>query len=374
MSDKRKLNIISSSTLAALLLIFLIPFDTAGRILAAVAIAAAAVLSYIFLKKRPIPSINTKQVLMMMSIISLVYLMLYYLSGLAFGFYRNPYALRVEFLLTFFLPTALVIVASEVFRYVIRAQEDKRADVLCYISCVIAEITVCSTVSVALSSFSNFMDLVGKTLFPAIIANLLYHYLIKRYGYYPNIVYRAITSLYIYIIPYRPAMAESLLVFANLMIPLAIYAFIDSLFEKKRTLALGKKSKLEKPITVVAIAIMLSVIMLVSNQFRFGTYVIATESMTGELNVGDAAIYEKYKDQTIIKGQVIAFKDGKSVVVHRVDNIEIINGITRYYTKGDANEDRDAGFITDGDIVGLINFKIPYIGYPTIWLRSLFSR
>ena len=47
MTNKRKLYIISSSTLAALLVIFFIPFDTAGRILAAVAVALAAVLAFL---------------------------------------------------------------------------------------------------------------------------------------------------------------------------------------------------------------------------------------------------------------------------------------------------------------------------------------
>ena len=78
MSDKKILHIISSSTLAALLIIFFIPFETAGRILAAVAIVAAAVLSYIFLKKRPILSMNKKQIIMIISVISLLYLSLYY--------------------------------------------------------------------------------------------------------------------------------------------------------------------------------------------------------------------------------------------------------------------------------------------------------
>ena len=54
--------------------------------------------------------------------------------------------------------------------------------------------------------------------------------------------------------------------------------------------------------------------------------------------------------------------------------IENINGQLRYYTKGDANEDPDAGFITSSDIVGTVRFKIPYIGYPTLWLRSLFAK
>ena len=373
MSDKTKLQAIYISTLSALLLVFLIPFDTAGRILAAAIIAAAAATSYLFVKKRPILSMNKNQVTMLMSIIGLVYLMLYYLSGLGFGFYKNPYALKLEFVFTFFLPTAVVIVASEIFRYVMRAQEDKAADIICFLSCIVAEITICSTATVAISSFSHFMDMVGETVFPVVMGNVLYHYISKRYGFYPNIIYRAITSLYIYLIPYTSAMSEALHVFIKLLLPIAIYLFIDSLFEKKRRYALAKKSKLEVPITVLAVVIMLVVLMLISNQFSIGLYVIATDSMTGEINKGDAVLYERYDDQTILEGQVVAYKEGKSVIIHRVNDIQIINGASRYYTKGDANENADAGYRTDGDIVGLVNFKIPFIGYPTIWLRSLFD-
>lgn len=114
--------------------------------------------------------------------------------------------------------------------------------------------------------------------------------------------------------------------------------------------------------------------MLISNQFYYGAYVIATESMTGELNRGDVAIYESYEEQLIIEGQVIVFEQNGSAIVHRVVDIEIINGITRYHTKGDANEDWDADYILDSDIIGLVNYKLPFLGYPTLWVRSLFSR
>ncbi len=372
-SDRKKLYIISSATLVALL-VALFTQGSTGRILAAIAMALAAVLSYLFLKKRPILSMNAKQILMLISIISVVYLTVYYLTGIGFGFVRNPYTTAARFIFSHLLPAAMIIAGSEIFRYVVRAAEDKRADVLCYISCVLAEVLIYSTVISALSSFSSFMGLVGTTLFPAVIANLLYHYLTRRYGFYPGIVYRAVTTLYIYIIPYTPAMADLLHTFIRLVLPIAIFAFIDSLYEKKRSYALIKKSKLDAPITVILAVMMLAIVMLISNQFRYGTYVIATDSMTGALDKGDAAIYEKYTDQTIEKGQVIAFREGKSVILHRVDSIEIINGTTRYYTKGDANEERDTGYITDGDIIGLVNYRIPYIGYPTIWLKSLFDR
>jgi len=100
--------------------------------------------------------------------------------------------------------------------------------------------------------------------------------------------------------------------------------------------------------------------------------VIGSESMTGEYNKGDAVLYEDYDDQTVKVGDVLVFKKGNSRIIHRVVEIERINGQNRYYTKGDANEDRDSGYITDESIIGVANVKIPYLGYPTIWLRDLF--
>ena len=76
----------------------------------------------------------------------------------------------------------------------------------------------------------------------------------------------------------------------------------------------------------------------------------------------------------IEEGQVIVFKRNQSLIVHRVDEIQIVNGRKRYYTKGDANDGRDADFRYDSDIVGLVNHKIPYIGFPTIFMRNLFER
>ena len=83
---------------------------------------------------------------------------------------------------------------------------------------------------------------------------------------------------------------------------------------------------------------------------------------------------EKYTDEDVIeKGQIIVFNKYGVKTVHRVVQIENINGQTRYYTKGDANDDNDSGFITDGDIYGFVHFKIPYVGYPTLMLRGIFK-
>ena len=377
MTGKRIIHIFSASVFAALLIAWIVPFGESGRIVAAILLLPAAVLIPLFIKKRNILSINKNQVLLILLVIALVYVMLYYLSGIRFGFYKNPYRLTGSNFFKFFLPIAAIVVFTEVVRFVLMAQKSRAAHILCYLSCVLAEMLMRSDLP-SVTSFNRFMDLVAGALFPALIANLLYNYLSTRYGIYPNLVFRLVTSLHGYVFSVTSGISDSLLNFFRVLLPIAIYLFIDALFERKRTYALGNRSRFlrvtSKVLTVVVLILMIGTVMLVSNQFYFGSLVIATESMTGELNKGDVALFERYEDQLIIEGQVIVFEKYNTMIVHRVVDIEIINGNTRYYTKGDANEDLDLGYITDGEIVGLVNLKLPYFGYPTLWVRSLFNR
>jgi signal peptidase len=124
----------------------------------------------------------------------------------------------------------------------------------------------------------------------------------------------------------------------------------------------------------VVIALALSFTLLISNQFKIGALVIATESMTGELNKGDFVIFEKIdQNDELEKGNIIVFEKNKNYIVHRIVEIENIDNEERYYTKGDANENMDEGYIVRSEIVGITHFKISYLGYPTLWLRDLFD-
>ena len=377
MSDKRVVNIFSTSILAVLLLALLLPMGESGRIMAAILLLPAAVLVPIFIKKRNILSINKGQVLLIVAVAALVFVMIYYLTGLEFGFYKNPYRLTLTNFFKYVLPIATIIVTTEIIRYVMVAQKSRAAHMLCYLSCVVAELLICSNLP-AVTSFNRFMDLVAGALFPALVANFLYNYLSRRYGMYPNIAFRAIITLHAYLIPVTSGIAESLVHLFKMFLPIVIFLFVDSLYEKRRRYALGNTSRfwrfMSKLLTAVVVIIMIGTVMLVSNQFRYGALVIATESMTGELDKGDVVIFESFEGQHIPEGQVIVFEKYNTTVVHRVVDIKIINGIARYYTKGDANEDNDMGYITNAEIVGLVNYKIPTVGYPTLWLRSLFQR
>ena len=365
------LRCITIASLAVLLLALVLPSEISGRILAAILLLPLAIATYFLVKKRSILSIHKTMVLMIMATIGLLYIALYYLSGLHSHFHATGYVLSLRLVTNYILPIAAIIVFTEIIRYVVLAQDSKVDSILMYFFGIITEVLICSNLA-AITSFSKFMDFFALALLPALSANFLYHYLSKRYGMLPNIAYRLLISLYAYVIPVQSGIPDSLLAFANLILPIVIYLFIGALYGKKKRHALGKTGKFSVVITVLIAIIMVSCVALISNQFRYGALVIATESMSGELNKGDVILYEQFDEQIITEGQFILFKKHDSVIIHRVIKIEKINGVLRYYTKGDANEDRDSGFITNSDIIGTVNFKLPYVGYPTIWARSLF--
>ena len=112
----------------------------------------------------------------------------------------------------------------------------------------------------------------------------------------------------------------------------------------------------------------------VSGFFRYYAIAIATGSMRPNLKVGDVAIVDQHFDYKDLKvGEVIAYKYEGVIIAHRLCDIAVIKDDYYFYTKGDANEDKDNYIIYPDTIVGTVKRKIPYIGLPTVWLNQLFE-
>lgn len=326
------------------------------------------------LRKRSIHSYNKNQVLLIVIVFAVLFLSLYYLSGLEFGLVvSNKGRITLPSFVKNVLPITLTIIACEIIRETLTAQKMRMAIPLSYAIGIAAELVCAGGVPDFHTSY-QVADFFGLTLLPAFTANILYTYLSKRYGMFPNIAYRLIMTLYVYFIPATSDIPRAVHAFFLLILPIIIRAFIAALFEKKRRFALKKEGKLGIVAFGISVLLMLSFILLITCQFRFGMVVIATDSMTGQINRGDAVVYEQYEHcEDIEVNDVIIFEENNRRVVHRVVAINTVNGQRQYITKGDANEGIDSGFRTERDIIGKIRFKVLYIGYPSLWLRKIIS-
>ena len=371
-SSTKTLWLVLALLAVALLSALFVPYSYC-RPVAAVLLAAAAGVTWALIKKRNTPSVNHRQVMGLLAVIAVLYWVLMQASGLHFGFYKNFPALSWSSLLRYILPAAVIIVSTELLRSVLLAQRGVIVPFVAYALCIVADLLLGDGLSL-MGNFTYFLDTVGLTLFPAVTGNLLYHYLSRRYGALPVIVYRLLLTLPTYFFSAVSAIPDVMKSFILMLLPLAVWAFIDLLYEKKIKTATERPSKWSYAGLGALLVALASVILIVSGQFRFGLLVIATPSMTGELNVGDAVLYEEYRGDTIQIDDVVVFsQNGETLIVHRVVDIQNINGEIRYTTKGDANEDNDPGYITAAHLRGKILCKVPHLGHPSLWLRDLFS-
>ncbi len=94
--------------------------------------------------------------------------------------------------------------------------------------------------------------------------------------------------------------------------------------------------------------------------------IIATPSMTGAIDAGDAIIIKKSDDYAV--GDVITYfpADEATSVTHRIVRIEG----DKYYAKGDANNSEDPDPIVISQIAGKMVGRIPKIGIVIEWLRT----
>ncbi|MDN5327647.1 MAG: signal peptidase [Candidatus Woesearchaeota archaeon] len=95
-------------------------------------------------------------------------------------------------------------------------------------------------------------------------------------------------------------------------------------------------------------------------------------------NKGDVMIIYNPGIENIKVGDVIVFDSLflKYPVIHRVVNKTYINSTFFFDTKGDHNNGQnfDEHMITPSRIHGKAVFRIPYLGYPKIWLFEIYQK
>jgi len=93
--------------------------------------------------------------------------------------------------------------------------------------------------------------------------------------------------------------------------------------------------------------------------------VVLSGSMEPEMSPGDAVIVREVPASEIQEQDIITFQRAGSdtPTTHRVIEVQETESGTEYVTKGDANEERDRGTVSQDRVVGEVIFVIPFIGH-----------
>lgn len=100
--------------------------------------------------------------------------------------------------------------------------------------------------------------------------------------------------------------------------------------------------------------------------FGYSMLIIASPSMTGAIEAGDAIIIKKSDSYAV--GDMITYfpADESFSVTHRIVRMEG----DKFYTKGDANQSEDPDPVLIEQIAGKVAVKLDKVGYFIGWLKS----
>lgn len=292
--------------------------------------------------------------------------------GIYIGFYNATVKFSKWSIINYIIPYILIIIAIENIRKTILLKDDKKSNIIILIACVILDIALTTNIY-SVKSLMDYFMLIGFVIFSSIANNLLYNYIIiKHRNCRAIIVYRIITTIYVYFIPIIPNLHILFESIIRMIVPYIIYLVIEMNYGKKEVDFSTRKKTGDIIITSFFGIIAIGILMLVSCKFKYGALVIGSGSMTGTINKGDVIIYELLDDSVEI-GDVIVFKNEGIRVIHRVIDKKDSGSGMRYYTKGDANPNEDEGYREESDIIGKVKLRLPYLGQITVVLNEIFK-
>lgn len=313
-------------------------------------------------------------------IYSVLFLIIYYLFGIIISFSKNINYLTLYGLTIFIIPIILTILFKEHLRNSLLVKSGNNKFLIIYTTTIFIMLDILPSLSILnVNKIYDIFIFLSLVLLPSISVNILSTYISIKVGYKPVIIYLLIMSLYQYIIPIIPNPNKYLKAVIDFIIPIYIlfkiinkinkYSFVEYEinrdYNKKRLILL-----------IIPFVLIFTLVYFVSGYFKYYAIAIASNSMKPEFNRGSVVVLEQVNDKNnnydkLEKGQILAYKTEKNIIVHRITKVIKIDDETIYYTKGDANKKEDKFLIKKDNIIGIVKYKIPYIGYPTIWFSEL---
>lgn len=313
-------------------------------------------------------------------IIILVYLMLYFSSGLLIGYGKSIYSHTVIGLFKNIWAYVFIIFLEEYIRNVLVKSSIGSKFFLFSIAILFAlyEINLYNVINIRYD-YAELFKYISSIGVPALASSLLFTYLSNVGGYLCPIVYRVPIMFTSILLPILPSMNWYYQAIIGTLLPFIVYIFIRNIHIKKTVKESKNRIKKYNPVRYLPILFVISMfVIFMAGFFKYKPVAIMSNSMSPVFNRGDVVVIEKLNEEELKNLQlydIIEYIVDDTVVVHRIIAIDRLNNGSVYYqTKGDNNNAADAKKVKPEQILGIVKFSIAKVGYPSVWLNDFFYK
>lgn len=332
-------------------------------------------ISYYFLKFDKRKERLSKDIMLIIGIVVLLYWLIIYIVGYFSGFLMNSYQRSFFGITKNILYGFGLIASSEILRHIFlrRRNDNKKIFVLTIIVISLLEIVTKFSAN-QLDSNVQILKLLFSVVVPIFSKNIFLSFITLKVGCMSSILYRSLMELPLYVVPIIPNLGYYIENLVITILPLIILLIIYKLYYSDdgkivSSRMYNKINKISNVIYSFIVILLLGVVLLVSGIGRYIVYTIGSASMVPTINVGDVVVIDK-KDKEFKEDDIIAFYHNDVILVHRIVKIYKDAYGEYYQTKGDNNDTADSWLVKEKDVVGQYRMRFRWIGWPTVKLNE----
>lgn len=308
-------------------------------------------------------------------IFTIIYLMVYFVLGLLFGYKRSPYAHTFSAILTNIWVFIPVIFFQEYIRAVL-VRFTKRNETLLVIIFLLFSLIELNygSMGASFATRESAFKYISSTLLPTLTKNALFTYFALVCDYWPSIIFRTAVMAMNILLPIFPDLdwfVTGLLELSTYVIMFISVNYMNDLSKRVTVRTSRRAQRTSNPkVTIPLLVVLLIFVCFVAGFFTYRPIAIVSDSMVPKFARGDAVVVKKLSNKekkSLKKNDIIQYSLDGRTIVHRIHKkIKDDNGNITYQTKGDNNNAPDDKLVTLKQVKGKVTFVVPYAGWPSV--------
>lgn len=238
----------------------------------------------------------------------LFYYILLFLLGIPLGFSKTLFSTNINQWMEGLIPAFFLTIMMEYLRFLIISSNPFQKKGIYFLTflLILCNISINANYAALLNGYGIFLFFC-VTVFPIIAQETLSSYITYQFGLLPNLIYKLIINLYLYIIPIMTNLGDYLYSAFNVVIPVTLFLALNKSINFRNDTKRNNNNTrriIEGFVTIPVFSLIAIMVVLVSGIFDYQLIAIASNSMVPVFSRGDAILCEKIKneDDIFIRG------------------------------------------------------------------------
>lgn len=330
-----------------------------------------------FLRRKEEERIKSKtEKIQKLLIITILFYLIYFVSGFIVGYgytiYDKSILGIVKNIISYVIPA--IFQTYVICKLVFESYRKTTINILIFV--IFALFKIDFDILFSLSGMELFKYIIGN-LFVELLRLVTVMYLSYMASYQACLIYTIPYVVINIIVPFIPKYDWFWIMLTQFILSTIIYIVyrkIERNVESYDDTKIYKKgNQFFKRLFLIILFIL---IFFVAGVFTYKPIAIMSNSMVPTFQRGDMVVIEKIKNygvKNLKVGDIVAFKSNGQIIIHRIiEKDERDKNNIKYTTKGDNNSANDPE-ILENQIIGVVKFKIVYVGYPSVLLNELLN-